>query len=62
MTKSVTRKTVEDYLAKNAPNLGAYENKTNKIKGVYRLNLGPAHSFRGIGKTWREVLAELATH
>lgn len=58
-TQKVTRKVVEQYLEKNAPHLGAYENKMNGIKGVYKKDTGPAFSFSGLGKTWAEVLKYL---
>lgn len=55
----ITKEVVENWLKKHAPDMGAYENPMNHIKGIYRLDAGPAHSLRGLGKTWREVLAAL---
>ena len=52
--KRVTRKTVDDYLRKNRPGISTYERQGKK--GVCRDDKGPAHSFRVIGKTWKDVL------
>src|SRR5262245_10970452 len=59
MQTKITRTRVDQWLAKNRPHMATYENKMNGIKGVYRKDTGPAHSFRGMGKTWKEVLATL---
>lgn len=49
----VTKGIVEKYL--RGSSVAAYE--VNGYKGVYVKSLGPAASFRKIGRTWREVLA-----
>lgn len=51
----VTKSTVDKYLA--GSNFVALA--TNGVCGVYRKDAGPAHSFRNLGKTWREVYIAL---
>ena len=51
--KRITRQAVDEYLELSAPHLGTDE--INGVKGVYELRAGQAQSFRGIGRTWREV-------
>ena len=51
----VTKSTVDKYLADS--NLATLA--TNGVCGVYRKDVGPAHSFRNLGKTWREVYIAL---
>lgn len=53
----VTRQTVEQWLDAHRPELQAYQHDRNK--GVYRRDVGPAHGFRVLGQTWREVLEQL---
>lgn len=53
--KHITRKTVQDWLTKNRPNISTHE--VNGNKGVYDKRIGPAMSFEIHGKTWRDVLA-----
>ena len=57
-SQKISRKTVERYLEKNAPHLALYE-YGGGIKGTYRKDSDPAHSFKGKGRTWREVLTAL---
>jgi len=57
--EKITKQVVERALA--GSNLIAYENKMNGDKGVYRKDIGPAHSFRKLAKTWREVYISLQT-
>ena len=51
----VTKKTVDQYLEGSSFATFA----TNGVCGVYRKDAGPAHSFRNLGKTWREVYIAL---
>lgn len=56
-TRNITQSWLQSWIDTNRPDLGLYE--TNGVKGFYKLDAGPAHSFRGVGKTWRQVAAEL---
>jgi len=55
--RSITQSWLQQWVAANRGDVGLLE--TNGIKGFYRLDAGPAHSFRGIGTTWRQVAAHL---
>lgn len=55
--ETVSRQIVEQWLDAHRPELQAYEHDRNK--GVYRRDVGPAHGFRVLGQTWREVLEHL---
>lgn len=54
MSEKITKKKVNEYVTKNCPSWSIHE--TNGIKGIYRKDQGPAASFRGIGKTWADVM------
>ncbi len=53
----ITRTWLAAWIDTNRPDLGLHE--TSDTKGFYKLDAGPAHSFRGCGKTWKQVAAEL---
>lgn len=55
--RNITESWLQQWIDTNRPDLGLFE--VNGIKGFYRLDAGPAHSFRGVGKTWKQVAAEL---
>lgn len=55
--KSITQSWLQSWIDSNRPDLGLYE--VNGVKGFYKLDAGPAHSFMGIGKTWKQVAAHL---
>ncbi len=52
MKKRITKSDV-DALLRGTP-IAAHETPKG-IKGIYRRDLGPARSFKKIGKTWKEV-------
>lgn len=54
---NVTKQTLEVWMSRYRPDLGAYDN--DGTKGYYRKNVGPAASFVACGKTWRSVAEEL---
>lgn len=53
----ITKAALEAWIAANRPELALYNN--DGTKGFYRKDAGPAASFRGIGKTWRNVAEQL---
>jgi hypothetical protein len=55
--RTITRAWLAAWIDANRPDLGLYE--TNGVKGFYKIDAGPAHSFMGIGKTWKQVAAHL---
>lgn len=55
----ITKKRFQVWLAKNRPDLGAHEEKDLGKKGFYRLDLGPAFSFRSFD-SWKAALEELS--
>lgn len=57
LTGNITRAKLAAWVEKNKPHLGIDD--ANGTKGFYRLNEGPAWSFRGQGKSWRDVAAAL---
>lgn len=55
--RSITESWLQSWIDTNRPDLGLLE--TNGVKGFYKLDAGPAHSFQGIGSTWKQVAAHL---
>lgn len=55
--RNITESWLQNWLGTNRPDLGLFE--ASGIKGFYKLTAGPAHSFMGIGKTWKQVAAYL---
>lgn len=55
--RNITRHWLQSWIDANRPDLALFE--SNGIKGFYRLDAGPANSFTGIGRTWRQVAAHL---
>lgn len=53
----ITQTWLQSWIDSNRPDLGIME--VNGVKGYYKLDAGPAFSFRGIGQSWRQVAAEL---
>lgn len=54
---NVTKKALEVWMSRYRPDLGVYDH--DGTRGYYRKNAGPAASFVGCGKTWRNVAEEL---
>lgn len=55
--QTITRAWLASWIDTNRPDLGLHEN--SGVKGFYKFDAGPAHSFQGIGKTWKQVAAHL---
>lgn len=54
---AVTEAKLEAWINKYRPDLAIRDEQG--VKGFYRVNIGPAHSFQSCGPTWRDVAARL---
>jgi len=55
--RNITESWLQSWIDAHRPDLGLYE--VNGVKGFYKLDAGPSHSFMGIGKTWKQVATHL---
>jgi len=58
MENRMTRSRLEKWISGNRPDLGLFETDAG-VKGFYRQDAGPAASFQGCGKSWKDVAARL---
>jgi hypothetical protein len=56
-TARITESWLQSWLDTNRPDIGIME--VNGTKGFYKLDAGAAHSFQGVGSTWKQVAAHL---